>query len=125
MTFGRSHTESPEVEVLTQELLNEIEAGQGEPLTIAAKRIPSYRQGQPVTLSCLLRWVLSGVVGPEGERVYLEAARLSGRWITSSAAIRRFVARQTPGSIKQPTRSRAASARAERAGRQLEELGVK
>jgi hypothetical protein len=76
--------------MLTEHLLEEIEAGQGETLTRAAQRIPSTRQGKPVTLSCLLRWVQTGVIGPNGQRIKLEAARLAGKWVTTPAAIRRF-----------------------------------
>jgi hypothetical protein len=82
--------------MLTDQLLSEIEAGQGETLKQAALRVPPVRQGRPVTLSCLLRWVTLGVPGPDGGRVKLEAGRLAGKWITTAAALRRFVAAQTP-----------------------------
>jgi len=48
----------------TEQLLEEIEAGQGETLTRIARRFPRTRQDKPVTLSCLVRWVLTGVRGP-------------------------------------------------------------
>ena len=38
----------------------------------------------------------AGVKGPGGQRVKLEAARLAGKWITTPAAIGRFVEAQTP-----------------------------
>lgn len=114
--------------MLTQELRAEIEAGQGESLTRAARRFPSARQGKPVTLSCLVRWVQRGVKGPNGERIRLEAARLAGRWITTPAACVRFVERQTPRSDDAPppaprtpgVRRRAA----DRAAKELERLGI-
>jgi hypothetical protein len=81
--------------MLTPQLLEEIEAGQGEPLVRAARRIPPYRQNKPVTISCLVRWILSGVRGPGGKKVHLEAARLAGRWITTPGALSRFVEAQT------------------------------
>jgi hypothetical protein len=83
--------------MLTDQLLEEIEAGQGETLNRAARRVPRTRQDRPVTLGCLFRWITTGVIGPNGKRVHLEAARLGGRWITTPKAIRRFVAAQTPG----------------------------
>jgi hypothetical protein len=113
--------------MLTDQLLEEIEAGQGETLTRAARRIPRSRQDRPVSLSCLLRWVLVGVKGPGGTRIKLEAARLAGKWVTTPGAIRRFVEAQTPDqdstvpASRTPCRRRRAS---ERAGRRLEEMGV-
>src|SRR5262249_58033800 len=77
-------------------VLDEIAQGQGLSLTQAARLFPSARRGRPVTLSCVLRWVLGGVRAAEGGRIRLEAARLSGRWLTTAAAIRRFLAAQTP-----------------------------
>jgi len=84
--------------MLTDQLLEEIEAGQAETLTVAARRIPPARQGRPVTLSCLFRWITHGVRGPGGQRIKLEAARLAGKWVTTPGAIRRFVQTQTPNS---------------------------
>jgi hypothetical protein len=115
--------------MLTEQLLSEIEAGEGEPLARAARRIPSTRQSKPVTLSCLLRWVLSGVRGPGGQRIRLEAARLANRWITTPGALRRFVAAQTPPTPteeapapRSPTKRQRAS---ERAAEELGRRGIK
>jgi len=113
--------------MLTDQLLAEIESGQGETLMRAARRVPRTRQDRPVTLGCLLRWITAGVIALNGQRVRLEAARLAGKWITTPGAILRFIRAQTP-SAEQATprtttplrRSRAA----ERAGRQLEELRI-
>jgi hypothetical protein len=88
--------------MLSEQLLSEIQAGEGEPLARAARRIPSARQGKPVTLSCLLRWILSGVRGPGGQRIKLEAARLANRWLTTPGALRRFVEAQTPALDRRP-----------------------
>src|SRR5262249_46768036 len=65
-------------------------------LSQAARLLPLGRRGRPVTLSCLLRWVLSGIKAHSGEVVCLEALRLEGRWITSREAIQRFAERLTP-----------------------------
>ena len=114
--------------MLSDQFLSEIEAGEGEPLTRAARRIPSTRQGKPVTLSCLLRWVLAGVRSPNGKRVRLEAARLANRWITTPGALRRFVQAQTPRFdaedtpvVRSPAQRRRAS---ERAAKELERAGI-
>jgi hypothetical protein len=114
--------------MLNDLLLSEIEAGQGETLTRAARRIPRTRLDKPVTLGCLLRWVTRGVIGPNGVRVHLEAARLAGKWITTPAAIRRFVAAQTPlldgettPSPRTPTQRLLAD---ERAARELDRIGI-
>ncbi len=114
--------------MLTDQLLEEIEAGQGETLTRASRRVPRTRQDVPVTLGCLLRWITTGVIGPDHQRIKLEAARLAGKWVTTPGAIRRFVAAQTPRGNAEPTslprtpqqRSKAD----ERAARKLKEIGI-
>lgn len=113
---------------MNDQLLAEIESGQGEPLSRAAKRLPSYRNGRPVTLSCLVRWVLTGVKTPAGQTIRLEAARLAGRWITTPAALSRFIARQTPD-LNTPMPPSAPTAaqrkrRAEAAGAALARAGI-
>src|SRR5262245_23079114 len=91
-------------------------------LSQAAKLLPSNRSGRPVSLGCLLRWVLSGVRLPDGATVRLEAVRLGGRWLTSVEALQRFADRQTPrleGEQESP-RQRSASKRAlDRVDREL------
>ena len=113
----------------TEQLLEEIEAGQGR-RSPAPRRVPRTRQDKPVSLSCLVRWVTAGVIGPNGERIKLEAARMAGRWITSPGAIRRFIEAQTlqasadrkPGTFPRTPRQRSKAA--ERAAKQLEEAGI-
>jgi hypothetical protein len=112
----------------SERLLAEIADGQGEPLSRARLRFPSFRKGAEVSLSCLLRWILDGARGHDGEPVKLEAARLAGRWITTPAAIARFVGAQTPNLSTEPTpdpgtptqRQRAAA----RAGKALDAIGI-
>jgi hypothetical protein len=112
--------------MLTDKFLAEIGAGQCETLTRAARRVPRTRRDRPVTLSCLIRWITSGVIGPEGQRVKLEAARLAGRWVTSPGAIRRFVQAQTPlidcGSPPTPRSPGKRQRASERAGEDLERM---
>jgi hypothetical protein len=114
--------------LVTPELLAEVAEGQGEPLTRLARRVPSYRSGRPASLSRLLRWAMHGVRGPDGAKVALEAVRTPGGWISTPAALCRFFSRLTPrtDADPQPTpRSPSARSRAaERAGKQLEALGI-
>jgi hypothetical protein len=97
-------------------------------LSQAARMLPPRRRGRPVTLSCLLRWVLDGVKSPSG-RVRLEAVGMGGRWITSVEALERFAAQQTPdleGGDAPKLRPLLASRHrlARRAGEQLDEIGI-
>jgi hypothetical protein len=114
--------------MLSEQLLEEIEAGQGETLTQAARRVPRTRQDRPVTLSCLLRWIMSGVIGPNGQRIKLEAARLANRWITTPGAISRFVVAQTPsppsGEASTPRTAGKRRRASEAAARELERIGI-
>src|SRR5687767_1178417 len=82
--------------LVTEKLLSEIADGQGESLTQLARRIPSFRSGKPATLGRLWRWVLSGKTGPAGHRVYLEAVKTPGGWISTPRAVARFFAALTP-----------------------------
>jgi hypothetical protein len=113
--------------MLTEQLLEEIEAGQAETLTQAARRVPRTRQNRPVTLGCLFRWIMTGVIGPDGQRVRLEAARLAGKWVTTPGAIRRFAAAQTPSLAADakvaPSPSRRQREK-ERAARELNKMGI-
>jgi hypothetical protein len=96
-------------------------------LAQAARLLPTGRGGRPVTLSCLLRWVLRGARSPSGEIVRLGAVRLGGRWITSREALQRFADALTPklNDAEAKPRTQAARERAsDRAGRELEKLGV-
>jgi hypothetical protein len=113
--------------VLTEQLLEEIEAGQAETLTRAARRVPRTRQDRPVTLGCLLRWITTGVIASNGLRVHLEAARLAGKWVTTSGAIRRFVLAQTPRDSQGTPAPRTPAARqraSARAAKELEKVGI-
>ncbi len=115
-------------ETTTDTLAEEIAAGQGLSLVEAGQRLPVTRGGKKPTLGCVLRWVLNGTAGPNGERVYLEAARLSGRWITTGPALARFIERQTPkaarGDIpasRSPAKRQSAAARADK---ELDRIGI-
>jgi hypothetical protein len=106
----------------------EIAAGHGLNLGAAARRFPPYRENKPVNPSTVFRWIKDGVRLPGGSRVRLEAVRLGGRWLTSGPAIERFIACQTPQfndapAVRTPTPAQRAKA-AERAGKELEKLGI-
>jgi hypothetical protein len=108
-------------------LLEEIAAGQGIYLSAAARRMPRYRLGKPVSLNCVLRWVKGGVRGMAGEYIRLEAARLFGKWVTTPAAISRFLQAQTPALAHHTAPQRTSKQRrraAELAEQELERLGV-
>jgi hypothetical protein len=95
-------------------------------LAQAARLLPPGRRGRPVTLSCVLRWILDGVKIPAG-RVRLEAIRIGGRWLTSIEAMERFAARQTPdlegnSLVMRPPGSQRRTA--QRAAEQLTKKGV-
>lgn len=95
---------------MSDSVTSEIAAGEGVYLSAAARLFPSHRRGRPVSGSCLYRWITEGVRLDDGQRLRLEAARIAGRWVTSRAAIKRFIERQTPrcdadlSAIRTPTR---------------------
>jgi hypothetical protein len=98
-------------------------------LAQAAQRFPPSRQGRPVSPSCIWRWCRKGVEVPGVGVERLECVRLAGRWITSVEAISRFVARQTPPlegqtPVQLPRTAAMRQRAAERAGKELESLGI-
>jgi hypothetical protein len=97
-------------------------------LAQAARRLPPGRRGRPVSLSCVLRWVLDGVPDPDGQRVHLEAVRLGGRWVTSAEALARFAAALTPrlndDPAPAPRTPKQRQRESERAAKKLEEVGI-
>jgi hypothetical protein len=110
------------VDIRTEQLLS---------LPQAARRFPPYRQDRPVNPSTVWRWISAGVKLPDGRRVKLGAVRLSGRWLTSVEAIERFIAAQTPdldagvpASTPPPRTSGQRRRVAEKAGEELERMGV-
>ena len=64
-------------------------------LTEACRLMPRGRRGSRPHLSTLLRWIMYGAAGRDGQRVRLAAIRCGGRWLTSRAAIREFCERLT------------------------------
>jgi hypothetical protein len=110
----------------TNQFLDEIDRGEGLTLSQLARRVPRTRLNLPVTLGCVLRWVIAGTKMPSGPPVKLEALRLAGKWITTPGAFRRFMLEQTPIGAA-PTMPRTAAKRsraADRAARELEAAGV-
>jgi hypothetical protein len=97
-------------------------------LNQAARLLPAGRRNRPVSLGCVLRWVLHGAKAPSGELVRLDALRLGGRWITSRQALQRFAEALTPqiqGESSSPTRSPGRRRRAvEKAEQELGRLGI-
>src|SRR6516164_6958747 len=90
-------------------------------LAEAAGKFPSYRRGRPLTVSCVLRWILTGTKTPSGEVVKLEAFRMGRRWLTTLESLQRFADAQTPnleskhnGAPRPPGSRRRASERAEK-----------
>ena len=84
-------------------------------LNQATAFLPPGRNGNPVTSSCVFRWVTEGVPTPRG-LVRLEAIRMGGRWLTSIPALQRFAAAQTPNfdePVPPSARSIAAKQRAQ------------
>jgi hypothetical protein len=92
----------------------------------AARRLPPFRAGRPVTIGCLMRWILTGVKTAEGP-VKLEAVRLGGKWLTSLQALERFAAAQTPNLASRTPLPRTPSQRrraSERAAARLHKIGI-
>lgn len=100
----------------------------GEPLVTvaeAAARFPGARGADRLHPATITRWIMKGARALDGRRVTLEAVRLGSRWLTSEAALARFVAALGERPDNAPIRSPAAHSRAsESAARHLIEMGA-
>jgi hypothetical protein len=86
------------------------------PFAEAARRLPRLRAGRPVSPATLWRWASRGLRG-----VRLETVRVGGTTCTSVEALRRFFARLGGG---EAAPAAAPTARADRAAKELESLGI-
>jgi hypothetical protein len=111
----------------------EVAQGNGLGLGQLARRCPPSRGTRQVSPETLSRWITRGVKGPGGRRIYLEGARLGGRWVSTEMALARFIAALTPSQTDtsdQPaaqTKPQAARTRQdaqERARQELDRLGI-
>lgn len=109
------------------QVLREILDGDRLSMVQAAKKIPSFRGGRPTSPATLSRWVSDGVRLPTGETVRMEAERVGGRWVTSTAALARFIARQSEAwRVQAPAATRTVNRRerqAAKTSRVLDQLG--
>jgi hypothetical protein len=109
----------------TATVISEILAGDALTLSAAARKLVPHR-GRGVAPSTLWRWYAQGIRTPDGRRVHLEMARVGGKWLTSQAALARFIGASTPAiptdtaPAPSPRTARQRAGAAERAGRTLE-----
>jgi hypothetical protein len=76
----------------------------------------SGRGGGPPSLESLIRACRDGVRAEDGQRVRLESVRLSGRRMTTAAAVERWVSRlaaKSPAPLREADAARLAHRRAE------------
>jgi hypothetical protein len=123
--------------MVTEELLQEIACGKGQPLKELCALLPCARRlkdksgkltTRRPTFSRILRWVLDGKkIGPDSV-VKLEACKSPAGWVSTAGAVARFFARLTPVGANTSTANRAsprcAPKSAERAARKLQEMGI-
>ena len=81
---------------VTQEILDEINNGEGINFAAAAKIFPPTPSGKPPAASSLWRWADVGTTTPGGEVVRLETVRVGRTIATTRGAIKRFLAALNP-----------------------------
>lgn len=82
----------------TPSVLSEIIAGDALGLSAAARLLPAHRGEGHASGSTVWRWINTGTLTSDGRIVKLEAARLGTRWLTSKAALQRYMTALTPPS---------------------------
>ena len=68
----------------------------------AARGFPPHRQDKPVHPATIIRWITAGVKTKAGRVVRLEGVRCGSRWLTSRAAVERFMEAQTNDALAPP-----------------------
>jgi hypothetical protein len=111
------------------DVITEVVAGQGITLSQAARIIPPYESGRRLNPATVWRWSRGGVKLADGTRVRLEVCRVGCRWLTSRAAVARFLAAQnapaaSPPTAPRPHASNKRTKRAEDIEMDLERLGL-
>ena len=109
-------------------VIAEILNGDALGMSAAARLIPAHRGHGRANPSTPWRWITEGAKAPDGRIVRLEAGRVAGRWLTSRAALGRFISALTPSDasaapkveIPNPKKS---SSRAARASSKLQSMG--
>ena len=100
----------------------------------AAKHWPSSKCGKPSHTSKVIRAITKGTPVPGGRRVYLEALKFGGQWITTLEAIQEYGARVAAATIggheasplsARPSSPPARIRAAERAARELDALDIR
>jgi hypothetical protein len=91
--------------------------------------LPPGRGTSRVHPSAVIRWIRAGVRGPGGQHVKLRAVRCGSRWILKRSWLDAFQAALTPETDESefgpaPRTPSARQRAAERAGRELEKLGI-
>jgi hypothetical protein len=85
------------------------------------------RDGLRIHTSTIVRWITRGLAVGGGQRLYLEATRVGGRWATSIEALERFEKRRNesnPVRMDLPRPSSETNRSSERAGELLESVGI-
>lgn len=76
--------------------------------------------GRP-SVPTVVRWILSGVIGPDGQRLKLASFKTGGRRFVTREAVAEFIAASNSEPVKPPIDDSARRSR--EAGRALESLG--
>jgi hypothetical protein len=105
---------------------------QAIPLGEAARIYGTSRGGRPTHVSTVLRHITRGTRLPSGEIIYLEGARLGGRWVTTREAVQRYIERLTEAALGQaqcaPAHVRTSASRQReltRVDRSLDAAGIR
>jgi hypothetical protein len=87
----------------TPQVLTEIVAGDALGLSAAARVFPGHRGAGRTSATTVWRWIRTGSRTSDGRVVKLEAARLGTRWLTSKAALTRYMTALTPVTLASPS----------------------
>lgn len=99
-------------------------------LSTGGRLLGSLRDGKPVHPATLSRWIGQGIRLADGTRLRLEAITIGSKWVTSRAALIRFIEKQqlqqsADCAAEDAVRSPSSFDRsAKRAGDELQRMGA-
>lgn len=81
----------------------EILAGDSRTLAQVAEQLPEKRSDRKLSPRTVKGYIVKGITTPTNKAVKLEAARFGRTWLTSSAAVHRFLSALLEASTSAPT----------------------
>jgi hypothetical protein len=113
------------VQAQVSQVAAEVSQGDAVSTSGVGRMLPGRSPGKTVDPSTVFRWISHGIRRSDGARVRLEAIKIGGRFITSKAAVQRFlVASNEAETVNTSEATETKQTRAAKASAKLEAMGA-